>query len=104
MAATLPKSAAEETQAGNPATVDYVARVKALAPLLAAHAQEIDKRRELPKEIIDRMVDEGFFRLLLPRSLGGAELLPAQYVPIIEAFAEIEPAPPGASTRIPAVR
>ena len=89
MAATLPKNSLGERQS-DPASVDYVARVKALAPTLAAHAQEIDQRRELPKEIIDRMVDEGFFRLLLPKSLGGAELLPAQYVPIIEAFAEVD--------------
>jgi len=90
MAAALPKKSAEETSANDSGAIDYVARVKALAPRLAAHAQEIDQRRELPREIIDRMVDEGFFRLLLPRSLGGAELLPAQYVPIIEAFAEVD--------------
>ncbi len=89
MAAALPKNSVGEKQ-NDPAAVDYVARVKALAPRLAAHALEIDERRELPKEIIDRMVDEGFFRLLLPKSLGGAELLPAQYVPIIEAFAEVD--------------
>ena len=89
MAATLPKNSLGKRQS-DPASVDYVARAKALAPKLAAHALEIDQRRELPKEIIDRMVDEGFFRLLLPKSLGGAELLPAQYVPIIEAFAEID--------------
>jgi len=90
MAAALPKKSAEERQKSDPSAVDYVARVRALAPLLAAHAQEIDEQRELPKEIVVRMIDEGFFRLLLPRSLGGAELLPAQYVPIIEAFAEVD--------------
>src|ERR1700720_2555321 len=90
MAAALPKKSTEEVQVSDPRAVDYVARVNVLAPKLAAHAQQIDERRELPKEIIDRMVDEGFFRLLLPKSLGGAELLPAQYVPIIEAFAEID--------------
>jgi alkylation response protein AidB-like acyl-CoA dehydrogenase len=90
MAATLPKKSAEERHKSDPSSVDYLARVKALAPRLAAHALEIDQRRELPKEIVDRMVDEGFFRLLLPRSLGGAELLPAQYVPIIEAFARVD--------------
>ena len=90
MAAALPKNSVEERRKSGPNGVDYLARVKALAPLLAAHAREIDERRELPKEIVDRMVDEGFFRLLMPKSLGGAELLPAQYVPIIEAFAEVD--------------
>jgi indole-3-acetate monooxygenase len=88
MAATLPKSAAEDTRATDPATVDYLALARALAPELAACARRIDEERELPPAIIDKMIAQGFFRLLLPRSLGGAELLPAQYVPIIEAFAE----------------
>jgi alkylation response protein AidB-like acyl-CoA dehydrogenase len=68
---------------------EYLARVRDLAPDLEAAAHEIDENRELPATIIDRMVEQGFFRLLLPRSLGGAELLPAQYVPIIEAFARV---------------
>jgi indole-3-acetate monooxygenase len=90
MAATLPKNAVGEHQNGEPAPVDYLGRVHALAPALAAAAHEIDERRELPARIVDRLVDEGFFRLLLPRALGGAELLPAQYVPIIEAIARID--------------
>src|SRR5271168_3411489 len=79
MAATLPKNAAAEHQKGEPAPLDYRGRVIALAPALAAAAHEIDERRELPARIVDRLVEEGFFRLLLPRSLGGAELLPVQY-------------------------
>ena len=90
MAATLPKNAIGEQQKGEPAPLDYRGRVSALAPALAAAAHEIDERRELPARIVDRLVDEGFFRLLLPRSLGGAELLPAQYVPIIEAIARVD--------------
>jgi indole-3-acetate monooxygenase len=90
MAATLPKTTATDGHKSDPPDIDYVARVRALAPALAACAEEIDERRELPKHIIDRMVEDGFFRLLLPRSLGGAELLPAQYVPIIEALAEVD--------------
>ena len=90
MEATLPKNAIGEQQKGEPAPLDYRGRVSALAPALAAAAHEIDERRELPARIVDRLVDEGFFRLLLPRSLGGAELLPAQYVPIIEAIARVD--------------
>jgi indole-3-acetate monooxygenase len=85
MAATLPKTRAE-----HPETIDYLARVDALAPLLRGSAQQIDERRELPKAVIDRMVEDGLFRLLLPRSLGGAELLPAQYVPVIERLARTD--------------
>jgi len=95
MAATLPKNAAEAKNTEDRAktgltTADYLARVRALAPALRAAASQIDERRELPAAIVDRLVEEGFFRLLLPRSLGGAELLPADYVPIVEAIAEID--------------
>jgi alkylation response protein AidB-like acyl-CoA dehydrogenase len=71
------------------AAIDYLALVRDLTPELAAAAQRIDEERELPQAVIDKMIAQGFFRLLLPRSLGGAELLPAQYVPIIEAFARV---------------
>ncbi|HYM73774.1 MAG TPA: acyl-CoA dehydrogenase family protein [Stellaceae bacterium] len=73
----------------DPATVDYLALVRDMAPELASAARRIDDERELPPAIIDKMIAQGFFRLLLPRSLGGAELLPTQYVPIIEAFARL---------------
>ncbi|HEV2334451.1 MAG TPA: acyl-CoA dehydrogenase family protein [Stellaceae bacterium] len=69
------------------AALDYVARVREIAPALAAAGDEIDRRRELPEAIVSALIDGGFFRLLLPASLGGAELLPAHYVPIIEELA-----------------
>jgi alkylation response protein AidB-like acyl-CoA dehydrogenase len=71
-------------------TGDYLARVRELEPLLAAAAGEIDRQRELPERIVDALVERGLFRLLLPKSLGGAELLPAAYVPIIEELAKTD--------------
>jgi alkylation response protein AidB-like acyl-CoA dehydrogenase len=90
MAATLPQQPASEPGTMGMTTADYMARLRAFAPALKGSAVAIDTRRELPAAIIDRLVDGGFFRLLLPRSLGGAELLPVDYVPIIEAIAEID--------------
>src|SRR5436305_9921104 len=81
-------SGGEETAATSGA--DYLARVAEIAPALAAAAAEIDRHRELPEAIVDALIERGLFRLLLPRSLAGAELLPAQYIPIIEAIAEID--------------
>ena len=69
------------------ATADYLTRVREIAPALAAAGDEIDRRRELPEAIVEALVEGGFFRLLLPHTLGGAQLLPAQYVPIIEEIA-----------------
>jgi alkylation response protein AidB-like acyl-CoA dehydrogenase len=90
MAATLPKTSAAEQPAKAATSAKYLERLRALAPALKAAAAEIDERRELPAAIVGTLVEQGFFRLLLPRSLDGAELLPAEYVPIIEAIARID--------------
>jgi alkylation response protein AidB-like acyl-CoA dehydrogenase len=75
--------------ADDPAT-DWVLRAREFAPELAAAAEEVERRRELPEPIVEGLVERGFFRLLLPRSLGGAELLPASFVPVIEEIAKAD--------------
>ena len=69
---------------------DYLARARELAPLIAAQADAIERRRELPCKLREALIDAGFFRLLLPRSLGGAELPPPTYVPVIEEIAKAD--------------
>jgi alkylation response protein AidB-like acyl-CoA dehydrogenase len=70
------------------AAIEYVERVRELGAELEAAAEEIERRRELPEPIVESLVDRGLFRLLLPRSLGGAELPPAAYVQVIEEVAK----------------
>src|SRR6266498_2861764 len=74
----------------DPATVDYLAAAASAGAVLAAAAEEIERCRELPEAIVGGLIERGLFRLLLPRSFGGAELLPARYVPIIEQVAGID--------------
>ena len=69
---------------------DYLQRARDFAPELAAAAPEIERQRELPASIVDAMVERGFFRMLLPSSLGGAELLPAPYVRVVEEIAKAD--------------
>jgi indole-3-acetate monooxygenase len=71
--------------------IDYVARAHALAPLLEDAADEIEERRQLPERVVEALVEGGFFRLLLPRSLGGAELHPLTYVQVLEEIGKAEP-------------
>ena len=70
--------------------IDYLREARDLAPELAAAADEIERRRELPEPVVAALVERGFFRLLLPRSLGGAGLLPADFVPVIEEIAKAD--------------
>ncbi|MBV9826998.1 MAG: acyl-CoA dehydrogenase family protein [Alphaproteobacteria bacterium] len=73
----------------DPVADDYVAQVRELAPTIAASGEDIDQAREIPPEVIEELIARGFFRLLQPRSLGGAELLPSEYVPVIEELAKV---------------
>jgi alkylation response protein AidB-like acyl-CoA dehydrogenase len=67
---------------------DYLQRACDFVPELAAAAPEIERQRELPEPVVAGMVERGFFRMLLPRSLGGGELLPAPYVRVVEEIAK----------------
>jgi alkylation response protein AidB-like acyl-CoA dehydrogenase len=66
---------------------DHIARARKLAPLLTAAGPRIDAAYELPPDVLDAMHAEGMFRLLVPRSIGGAELDPATYIQCVEAIA-----------------
>jgi alkylation response protein AidB-like acyl-CoA dehydrogenase len=77
-------------RAGEDRTGDYLARVRETLPALAAAGAEIDSRRELPERVVAALAERGLFRMLLPRTLDGAELLPAEYVPVIEELAKTD--------------
>jgi len=71
--------------------IDYLERARELAPMLAAASDEIEERRELPERVVEALVERGFFRMLLPRSLGGAELDPLTYVQVLEEIGKADP-------------
>lgn len=64
-----------------------LSQAKALGPVLAASADEIERSGELPRALVATLKELHFFRLLQPRSVGGLELDPVSYVPIIEEIA-----------------
>ena len=61
-----------------------------LAQQVAAHADQIDSERQFPAELAGEIADKGFFRLLLPRSLGGAQLDHPDFLRILEIFADVD--------------
>jgi alkylation response protein AidB-like acyl-CoA dehydrogenase len=65
-----------------------LARARALIPLLRSAAAEIDQANELPPVVLDAMHDAGLFKLLLPRSYGGFELKPVEFIQCVQAIAE----------------
>jgi indole-3-acetate monooxygenase len=58
-----------------------------LAQRVAAEADRIDADRQITPDLAAEMADKGFLRLLVPRSLGGAELDHPDYLEILKIFA-----------------
>jgi alkylation response protein AidB-like acyl-CoA dehydrogenase len=71
-------------------TQDWVGRAREIVPHVADAADEIERRRELPSHLLDLLIERGFFRLLQPRALGGAELDPARFAQVTEAIAQAD--------------
>lgn len=58
-----------------------------LRPLLQARSPEIEQGRRLPADLAKDMAQAGFFRLLTPESLGGAQTSPAEFSMILQTLA-----------------
>ena len=68
----------------------YLDTARELAARVAANADRIEADRQLPAELANEIADKGFFRLLVPRSLGGAELDHPTFRRILEVIAEVD--------------
>ena len=69
--------------------LDQIQRARDLAPMLAEVDGEIERRRELPEQVVATLIKGGFFRMLQPRFLGGAEMRPVIFTQVTEALAQM---------------
>jgi alkylation response protein AidB-like acyl-CoA dehydrogenase len=74
-----------ETDASVPA--DLLERAHTLGPLLEDLSERGEQERRLPEPVLRAFFDARFFRLLLPRFLGGGEIDPVTFVQVIEEIA-----------------
>ncbi len=72
------------------AEADYVARAEALAPKIEALADDIERTRRLPPDLVADLHAAGMFRLLLPQSQKGAEIDPLTFFRVIETIAKAD--------------
>jgi alkylation response protein AidB-like acyl-CoA dehydrogenase len=63
---------------------------RAMAPTIRSCADQIEKDRELPGPLFEALADAGFFRLLIPRSVGGPEIDLPVYVQILEQLGQAD--------------
>ncbi|MDE2930702.1 MAG: acyl-CoA dehydrogenase family protein [Chloroflexota bacterium] len=72
--------------------IDLLEKVHELEPLIREHSERAEEERKVSSPVIDALRDAGFFRMWVPKALGGLEIdLPSSYR-IFEALANIDSA------------
>src|SRR5215469_10025640 len=69
---------------------DPLTRAAAIAPLIAAAADEIEALTELPTQVLDALHEAALFRTLLPRAFGGDETEPVIFAQMMEIIARAD--------------
>jgi indole-3-acetate monooxygenase len=60
----------------------------ALQPELRSYCEEIEREQRLPKALVEQLRAAGFYRMVIPRDLGGLEVDPLTYLRAVELLAE----------------
>jgi alkylation response protein AidB-like acyl-CoA dehydrogenase len=80
---------AEDTRL--PADIDaqpVVRKAAALRPALRDFHVEIEREQRLPAALVEQLHAAGFYRLVIPRALGGLQADPLTYLRVVELLAE----------------
>ena len=67
-----------------------VERVRALLPMIAGAAEQIDRDRRIPASVMAALHNARLFRILLPRTFGGEEVDPLTFLDVVETIAGAE--------------
>src|SRR5947209_15431280 len=67
-----------------------IERARALAPLIAGEADEIERTRRLTAPVVSALIENGLYRALLPQSLGGVEAPPEAFMQMLEEIAKAD--------------
>ena len=68
----------------------FVARARALAPLIREHADEAERQRHLPAPVAEAFAREGLYRLAGTLDIHGADADPMTQIGVIEAVSRID--------------
>lgn len=67
-----------------------LARAKSIYDDIAQAGDAIDRERELPEQLANKLKLNGFFRLLVPKSMGGEEMEWPDYLDVIRTIAHAD--------------
>ena len=80
---------AEETRL--PVDIDaqpLVQAAAALQPILRDYQEKIEREQRLPIGLVEQLREAGFYRMVIPRALGGLQVDPLTYLRVVELLAE----------------
>src|SRR5258707_200221 len=80
---------ADETRL--PVDVDahpLVQAAAALRPVIRRYHEEIEHEQRLPQALVEQLRAAGFYRMVIPRALGGLQADPLTYLRVVELLAE----------------
>ena len=60
----------------------------AMRPVLRRYQEELEQEQRLPRALVEELQAAGFYRMLIPRSLGGLQVDPLTYLRVVELLAE----------------
>ncbi|HXP04573.1 MAG TPA: acyl-CoA dehydrogenase family protein [Stellaceae bacterium] len=60
----------------------------ALKPQLRQYHEQLEREQRFPKALVEQMKAAGFYRMTIPRSLGGLQADPLTYLRVVELMAE----------------
>jgi alkylation response protein AidB-like acyl-CoA dehydrogenase len=60
----------------------------ALRPVLRSYHEQIEREQRLPQPLVEELRGAGFYRLVIPHTLGGLQVDPLTYLRIVELLAE----------------
>ena len=64
--------------------------VRDLTPLIAQHADEAERERQLARPVVEALINAGVFRLLVPSALDGAGANPLEFCEVVEAVSTVD--------------
>ena len=70
-----------------PREIDWVARARTVAPLIASDADRTERDGRVTQEVMAAMHEAELFRLCLPRSMGGGEVSPMTLLGVVSTVA-----------------
>jgi alkylation response protein AidB-like acyl-CoA dehydrogenase len=74
-----------------PADIDaqpLVQAARALHPAIREHREELDREQRMPPALFAQLREAGFYKMVIPRSLGGLQVDPLTYLRVVETLAE----------------